>query len=148
MPKLIIVENPDNWKFNLEDAEVVTPSMVCSPESVMLLVATHAHDALSRFAASATSGSRADPSPVSPAPTVTVPPPPPVSSIHSAPVMPEIATPPVPPVVQIQSVSVSAFQTRVPAPSPVGSSAASAVASATVIAGHRCTRIYSAPLAL
>jgi hypothetical protein len=30
MPKLIIVENPDNWKFNLEDAEVVTPSAYIS----------------------------------------------------------------------------------------------------------------------
>ena len=26
MPKLIIVENPDNWKIDLEDTEVITPS--------------------------------------------------------------------------------------------------------------------------
>ncbi|MEJ7643840.1 MAG: RimK family protein [Chryseolinea sp.] len=30
MPKLIIVENPDNWKFNLEDVEVITPSKYIS----------------------------------------------------------------------------------------------------------------------
>lgn len=32
MPKLIIVENPDNWKFNLEDVEVITPSGYISGE--------------------------------------------------------------------------------------------------------------------
>lgn len=26
MPKLIIVDNPDNWKFNFNDVEVITPS--------------------------------------------------------------------------------------------------------------------------
>ena len=30
MPKLIIVENPDNWKFNMEDVEVITPSAYIS----------------------------------------------------------------------------------------------------------------------
>jgi len=30
MPKLIIVENPDNWQFNLEDVEVITPSAYIS----------------------------------------------------------------------------------------------------------------------
>ncbi len=30
MPKLIIVENPDNWKFSLEDVEVITPSKYIS----------------------------------------------------------------------------------------------------------------------
>lgn len=30
MPNLIIVENPDNWKFNLEDTEVITPSAYIS----------------------------------------------------------------------------------------------------------------------
>jgi glutathione synthase/RimK-type ligase-like ATP-grasp enzyme len=30
MQKLIIVENPDNWRFDLEDAEVITPSVYIS----------------------------------------------------------------------------------------------------------------------
>src|SRR5688572_19218825 len=30
MPKLIIVENPDNWKIDLEDTEVITPSAYIS----------------------------------------------------------------------------------------------------------------------
>lgn len=33
MPKLIIVENPDNWKFDLEDVEVITPSRYISGEA-------------------------------------------------------------------------------------------------------------------
>lgn len=32
MPKLIIVENPDNWQLNLEDVEVITPSRYISDE--------------------------------------------------------------------------------------------------------------------
>jgi glutathione synthase/RimK-type ligase-like ATP-grasp enzyme len=32
MPKLIIVENPDNWHFALEDVEVITPSRYISGE--------------------------------------------------------------------------------------------------------------------
>jgi glutathione synthase/RimK-type ligase-like ATP-grasp enzyme len=30
MPKLIIVENPDSWKFNLDDVEIITPSKYIS----------------------------------------------------------------------------------------------------------------------
>jgi len=33
MPKLIIVENPDHWQFNLEDVEVITPSKYISGEA-------------------------------------------------------------------------------------------------------------------
>jgi len=33
MPKLIIVENPDHWKFNLDDVEVVTPTRYISGET-------------------------------------------------------------------------------------------------------------------
>ena len=33
MPKLIIVENPDHWQFNLEDVEVITPSRYISGEA-------------------------------------------------------------------------------------------------------------------
>src|SRR6188768_1217437 len=33
MPKLIIVENPDHWKFSLEDVEVITPSKYISGEA-------------------------------------------------------------------------------------------------------------------
>jgi glutathione synthase/RimK-type ligase-like ATP-grasp enzyme len=33
MQKLIIVENPDNWQFNLEDVEVLTPARYISAES-------------------------------------------------------------------------------------------------------------------
>ena len=32
MEKLIIVENTDNWRFNLEDAEVITPSVYISSD--------------------------------------------------------------------------------------------------------------------
>ncbi|MDH4090827.1 MAG: RimK family protein [Cyclobacteriaceae bacterium] len=32
MPKLIIVENPDNWQLNLEDVEVIAPSRYISDE--------------------------------------------------------------------------------------------------------------------
>ena len=32
MPKLIIVDNPDNWKFNFNDVEVITPSEYISGE--------------------------------------------------------------------------------------------------------------------
>jgi len=32
MPKLIIVENPDNWQFDIEDVEVITPSRYISGE--------------------------------------------------------------------------------------------------------------------
>jgi glutathione synthase/RimK-type ligase-like ATP-grasp enzyme len=32
MPKLIIVENPDNWQFTLEDVEVITPAKYISAE--------------------------------------------------------------------------------------------------------------------
>ena len=33
MQKLIIVENPDHWQFNLDDAEVITPAKYISTES-------------------------------------------------------------------------------------------------------------------
>src|SRR5688500_17183611 len=33
MPKLIIVENPDHWQFNLEDVEVITPSRYISGDA-------------------------------------------------------------------------------------------------------------------
>lgn len=33
MPKLIIVENPDNWRFNLPDVEIITPSAYISSEN-------------------------------------------------------------------------------------------------------------------
>ncbi len=33
MPKLIIVENPDQWQFNLEDVEVITPSRYISGDA-------------------------------------------------------------------------------------------------------------------
>lgn len=32
MQKLIVVENPDNWQFNLEDVEVITPARYISTE--------------------------------------------------------------------------------------------------------------------
>ncbi len=32
MPKLIVVEKPETWKFNLEDVEVITPNMYISME--------------------------------------------------------------------------------------------------------------------
>src|SRR5918993_3620258 len=32
MPKLIIVENPDHWQFNLEEVEVITPAKYISGE--------------------------------------------------------------------------------------------------------------------
>jgi hypothetical protein len=32
MPKLIIVENPDNWQFNLEDVELITPAAYITKE--------------------------------------------------------------------------------------------------------------------
>jgi glutathione synthase/RimK-type ligase-like ATP-grasp enzyme len=33
MPKLIVVEKPETWKFNLEDVEVITPDMYISLEA-------------------------------------------------------------------------------------------------------------------
>ncbi|HEY8934985.1 MAG TPA: RimK-like ATPgrasp N-terminal domain-containing protein, partial [Cyclobacteriaceae bacterium] len=33
MPKLIVVENPDSWKFSLDDVEVITPAKYISGES-------------------------------------------------------------------------------------------------------------------
>lgn len=33
MPKLIVVEKPETWKFNLEDVEVITPDMYISVEA-------------------------------------------------------------------------------------------------------------------
>lgn len=32
MPKLIVVENPDKWRFNLQDVEIITPSKYISGE--------------------------------------------------------------------------------------------------------------------
>ena len=32
MPKLIVVENPDKWKFSLQDVEVITPSKYIAGE--------------------------------------------------------------------------------------------------------------------
>ena len=33
MQKIIIVENPDHWKFNLEEAEVVSPARYITGEA-------------------------------------------------------------------------------------------------------------------
>jgi hypothetical protein len=35
MPKIIVVENPDTWHFNIEDVEVITPSRYISDESYL-----------------------------------------------------------------------------------------------------------------
>ena len=34
MPKLIVVDNPDDWQFNLNDVEVVTPSRYISGDAL------------------------------------------------------------------------------------------------------------------
>ena len=36
MPKLIVVENPSRWRFNLDDAEVITPAKYISAEPYQL----------------------------------------------------------------------------------------------------------------
>jgi len=33
MPKLVVVEKPENWKFSLEDVDVVTPDDYITKES-------------------------------------------------------------------------------------------------------------------
>jgi hypothetical protein len=33
MPKLIVVEKPESWKFNVEDVEVITPDRYISEEA-------------------------------------------------------------------------------------------------------------------